>query len=76
VGKAKNALIVTLARPILFFIPLLLILPNYFGLDGVLLAGPITDTLALLLTGTWLILEVRQLTRKSLEKVEKPVVSV
>jgi putative MATE family efflux protein len=49
-GKAVESFITTISRPVLFLIPLLLILPGYLHLDGVWLAFPISDVLAFLLT--------------------------
>ncbi|TWI59184.1 MATE family efflux transporter [Halalkalibacter nanhaiisediminis] len=52
-GKAKQAMILSLSRQVLFLIPLVLILPHFFGLNGVFLAFPIADifsfTLAVIL---------------------------
>ena len=42
-GKAKIALLQTLLRQVIILIPLLFILPNYFGLHGIWLAMPISD---------------------------------
>ncbi len=48
-GKPKQALVLSLSRQILILIPLVLILPNYFGVIGVWLAFPISDILAVAL---------------------------
>jgi Na+-driven multidrug efflux pump len=52
-GRARPALIITLSRQGFLLIPLIIILPLFFGIDGVLYAGPIADgaayTLSLLL---------------------------
>ena len=45
-GKPKQALILSLSRQLLILIPLVLILPPYFGVIGVWLAFPISDLLA------------------------------
>ncbi|UOQ91781.1 MATE family efflux transporter [Halobacillus shinanisalinarum] len=45
-GMAKPALILSMARQVLFLIPLVLILPNFFGVTGVWLAFPLADILA------------------------------
>lgn len=60
IGKAKEALLLGLSRRVLIF-PALLILPNYFGMQGVLIAGPITDMIGFLLSGVWLLVEWRNL---------------
>ena len=61
VGKAKQATILGLSRQVLIFIPLLIILPYYKGLDGVWWSAPLSDLGAFILTGTWLLFEIRQL---------------
>jgi len=61
VGKANQATVLGLSRQIIIFIPLLLILPHYWGLEGVWWSAPLSDLGAFLLTGAWLLYEVRQL---------------
>ena len=61
VGKANQATILGLSRQVIIFIPLLLILPHYWGLEGVWWSAPLSDLGAFLLTGAWLLYEVRQL---------------
>ncbi|WP_078592724.1 MATE family efflux transporter [Evansella clarkii] len=53
-GKARPALILSMARQVLFLIPLVLILPHYFGVMGVWLAFPIADVLAFILSAALL----------------------
>lgn len=50
IGKATPALLLTLSRQGFFFIPLLFILPPYFGVTGVWIAFPIADLLSTLVT--------------------------
>ncbi|KHF41537.1 MATE family efflux transporter [Halalkalibacter okhensis] len=49
-GKPKPALILSLSRQVIFLIPLVIILPSFFGVTGVFLAFPISDFLAFLLS--------------------------
>ncbi|MDZ5711117.1 MATE family efflux transporter [Jeotgalibacillus haloalkalitolerans] len=49
-GKAKISFILSMARQLIFLIPLVLILPSFLGLTGVWLAFPIADGLAFLLS--------------------------
>lgn len=42
-GKPKQAMFLSLARQVLFLIPLFLILPKFFGLNGVWAAIPLAD---------------------------------
>lgn len=53
-GKAIPALLLTLTKQGFFLIPLVLILPNYFGVFGVWVAFPIADILSTLITAYFL----------------------
>jgi len=59
VGKAIPALLLTLTRQGFFFIPLILILPNYLGELGVWISFPIADTLSTIVTGFYLRKEIK-----------------
>jgi len=59
VGKAVPALLLTLTRQGFFFIPLILVLPNFMGELGVWLSFPIADVLATLVTGWYLRKEIK-----------------
>jgi len=61
IGKAKYALLFTLSRQVLILIPMILILPKFFGLTGIWLAGPTADLVSALLTGYFLYRELRML---------------
>lgn len=53
-GKATKALMLTLSKQGFFLIPLVLILPKFFGIFGVWVAFPIADVLSTILTGLFL----------------------
>ncbi|WP_430467043.1 MATE family efflux transporter [Winogradskyella ouciana] len=59
VGKAIPALLLTLTRQGFFFIPLILILPNFYGEMGVWMSFPIADVLATIVTAYFLHREVK-----------------
>jgi len=59
IGKAVPALLLTLSRQGFFFIPLVLILPNYFGEIGVWVSFPLADVLSTLVTAYFLNREIR-----------------
>ncbi len=61
VGKPRLAMLLTLSRQVLLLVPLVMILPRYFGVNGIWLAAPIADLLAALVTGYFLMRELRQL---------------
>ena len=60
IGKAVQAFITAIARPVLFLIPSVLILPRLFGLKGVFLSFPTSDILTLFLTIILLIPIIRE----------------
>ncbi len=64
-GKAIPALLLTLTKQGFFLIPLVLILPNYFGIFGVWVAFPIADILSTLITAYFL---RKEMTTKLIEK--------
>lgn len=43
IGKPGKGILVALVRQVILFIPLLFILPLFLGLDGAMIAAPITD---------------------------------
>lgn len=59
IGKAIPALLLTLTRQGFFFIPLVLILPNYFGEIGVWISFPLADILSTIVTAYYLNREVK-----------------
>ncbi len=59
VGKAVPALLLTLCRQGFFFIPLILILPKFYGELGVWISFPIADVLATIVTGYFLNREIK-----------------
>lgn len=70
VGKASVAIVMTLLRQVILLIPLYLLLPVFFGLDGIWFALPSADTASFLITAFVLFFEARRLRR--LEAGEEP----
>lgn len=66
IGKAKISMLLSLLRQVIFLIPLLMILPKYFGLIGVWIAMPLSDLGASVVTCIFVLRELKQL--KKLEK--------
>lgn len=61
VGKAPKAMFLSLLRQVLVLIPLLFILPKFFGLTGVWIASPIADLTASIVTAIFLFNELNHL---------------
>jgi len=60
IGKAKPAFLLTLTRQGFFFVPLILILPNYFEEFGVWISFPLADLISTIVTGYFLNREVKK----------------
>lgn len=59
IGKVKHAIFLSTSRQIIFLIPLICILPKFFGLDGILYATPIADVLSVCVTGLFLFIDLK-----------------
>jgi len=60
IGKAVPALLLSLTKQGFFLIPLVLILPNFFGVFGVWISFPIADVMSTLVTGVFLRKDVKE----------------
>ncbi|MGN0631002.1 MAG: MATE family efflux transporter, partial [Ruminococcus sp.] len=69
IGKAYKGVFLSLTRQFIFFMPLLLILPRFYGLDGILYAGPAADLSAFAVTIIMMELELKNI--KALERETK-----
>jgi putative MATE family efflux protein len=61
IGKPVQSTILSLSRQLLFYIPLLVLLPDAFGLHGVFFAMPAADILAVLLSVFFMAFEVKRI---------------
>ena len=71
IGEAKKGILLSLTRQVIFLLPLLLVLPIFFGLDGAMYAGPLADTVAAVLSGVMVVQEFRKM-----RKIERQAVAV
>ncbi|MCK4863062.1 MAG: MATE family efflux transporter [Dehalococcoidales bacterium] len=72
IGKVIQAITTSLARSALFLLPTVLIFPQFWGIDGVWLAFPVTDVLTLFLTVGLLIPILLDFSRKSKSPTQEP----
>ena len=61
IGKPVKGLLLSMTRQVFFLIPLVLILPLFFGIDGVLYAGPVADSVAFVVSLTLISLEMKKM---------------
>lgn len=63
IGKPVKGVFLSLTRQVLFFLPLMVLLPLRFGIEGVLYSGPIADFTAFAVTVVMVGLEFRSMKR-------------
>jgi Na+-driven multidrug efflux pump len=68
IGKATRGFFLSLTRQILFLLPLIVIFPLFWGIDGVMFAGPLADFAAAALAAFFIVRELREI--KSLETTQ------
>lgn len=63
IGKAGRSIVLSLCRQVIFLIPLLLLLPRRYGLDGIWYAFPASDALATVVTALLIATEYMRMKR-------------
>ncbi len=58
-GNHKQGLLVSLSRQGLFLVPLLILLPKFMGMNGILAASPISDAMAFVLSVSMVLVSFR-----------------
>ena len=66
IGKSQISIFLSLSRQLLFLIPCLLVLPRFFGTDGVWWSIPVADTVAFIIAVIALLYHIRKMSRKHL----------
>lgn len=69
-GQPLKASLLSMLRQLILLIPLLLILPLFFGLNGLLYAGPCADIGSAVIVALFILPEMRKLNRKIAESQE------
>lgn len=64
IGKAKESMVISLLRQVILLIPLMLILPRFWGVDGIWIAQPISDIIATIVTAILLIKQFRKVEKE------------
>ena len=66
IGKPIRGLLLALTRQVFFLVPLLLLLPRLWGLDGLLFAAPVADFIAFVTSALTMRSELRRLANAGL----------
>ena len=61
IGKPVKGLLLSMTRQVFFLIPLVLILPLFAGIDGILYAGPVADGIAFVVSVALISLEMKKM---------------
>lgn len=61
IGKPRKAILLSMTRQLLFLLPLLIFLPDHYGVTGVWAAMPVADGLAAVLAAVLLFYQIRKL---------------
>jgi putative MATE family efflux protein len=72
IGKAMSTFLISVLRPLLLIIPAALILPHLFGIKGVWLIFPVTDTLSCLLVIGFIIPLIKKFRKAAKEETAAP----
>ena len=70
IGKAKQAMFLSLLRQVILLVPMMLILPKLLGLNGVWFAQPIADVISFTVTAILLVKEVKSHKVETNDEVE------
>lgn len=65
IGKSIKGVFLSLTRQIIFFVPILLVLPLFFKIDGILYTGPIADVLSAIVAVPMAMYEFKEMKKMS-----------
>ncbi|MBR6344425.1 MAG: MATE family efflux transporter [Lachnospiraceae bacterium] len=61
IGKPVKGIFLSLTRQIIYLLPALVILPRFFGIDGILYCGPVADALSFITVIIMLVIEFKNM---------------
>ena len=70
IGKSPISIFLSLSRQLLFLIPCLVILPRYFGTNGVWSSIPVSDFVAFVIAVITLIIHFKKVNKKEQEQIQ------
>lgn len=75
IGKPAKGIFLSLTRQIIFLLPLLIILPRFIGIDGIMYAGMLADLFAAIVTVIMARIEFKDMRRMENELISEDCVS-
>ena len=70
IGKPIQATILGITRQVFLFVPIILIIPIFTGIEGVWWSAPLADVGAFIVTGIWLLFEIKNLNEIHIENLD------
>ena len=64
IGKASRGIFLSLTRQVIFLLPLMILLPIFMGIDGVMYSAPIADAIAAICAITFAAYELKSFSKK------------
>ena len=64
IGKVRISIFLSLSRQLLFLLPMLIVLPRFWGLDGAWAALPASDAIAAIVAFSMMFIYMRKLKNK------------
>ncbi len=68
IGQPGKGVFLSVSRQVLFAVPLVLIFPMWWGIDGILYTQPVADVLAMVISIIMLVISFRKLNKMEAEK--------
>ena len=68
IGKPIKGALLSLTRQVFLLVPLVLLLPLKFGIDGIMYAGPVADFTTFVISVILISIEMRKIRRLEAEK--------
>ena len=65
IGKPLKGIFLSLSRQFFFLIPLIVVLPIFFGVEGLLYAGPVSDGISVIICVLFILREFRRMNRET-----------
>ena len=66
IGKAWKGSVISLSKQLVLLVPLLILLTQWLGLNGVIIATPVSDALAFMIAASFLFVEMKHMPKEDI----------
>lgn len=67
IGKGVKGMFIAVTRQLLFLVPLIIIFPIFWGIDGIMYSAPVADVIAFVLATLFVWIEFKDMRKKEIE---------